>query len=58
MSKIAYLDKKGNITFRKSKHCCVIGVVQEVKPNGDFTVLVPYAEDKGEPQMEVCEIEE
>lgn len=56
MSNLAYLDKKGNVTFRKSKARCVIGIVQEVKPNGDVMVLTRYASDKDEPQMEACEL--
>jgi len=58
MTKIAYWNKNGNIQFRKSKNAMPIGIVQEVLPNGDFTVLARYTEDKGEPQMEVCELEE
>lgn len=56
MPKLAYWDKRGYIAFRKSKNRCIIGAVQEVRPNGDVVFLARYAEDKGEPQMEVCEL--
>lgn len=58
MSEFAYLRNDGTIQMRQSKNCkAILGVVQEVKPNGDVLISLPYAKHKGTPQMEACELE-
>ena len=59
MNEFAYLRDDGSIQMRRSKNCTtILGIVQEVKPNGDVLISLPYAKNKGAPQMEMYELEE
>jgi len=57
MNELAYLDKDGNIIVTNYTDS-IVGIVKKIKPNGDMIIMAKYAEDKGVPQMEACELEE